>query len=91
MVDLLAPIIRHLIAPAWACWERSPYLRHDRRLRRTQFDPPEVIRRRQWEQIESLLTSCLSDDAVLAIPAAERRDRAQRRSDRLTTSRRCLC
>ena len=39
---LLPLITRHLIAPAWAAWERSPYLRHYRRLLRTQFDPPEV-------------------------------------------------
>ncbi|TSA39786.1 phenylacetate--CoA ligase family protein, partial [archaeon] len=54
-MDFLAPITRHLIAPAWALWERSPYLRQYRRLLRTQFDPPQEIRRRQWEQIESLL------------------------------------
>ncbi|MHB1035980.1 MAG: phenylacetate--CoA ligase family protein [Pirellulales bacterium] len=54
-MDLLAPIARRLIAPAWALWERSPYLRDYRRLLRTQFDPPDVIRRRQWEQIRSLL------------------------------------
>lgn len=34
MTDLLAPITRRLIAPAWAAWERSPYLRHYRLLRR---------------------------------------------------------
>ncbi len=54
-MDLLAPITRHLIAPAWAAWERSPYLRHQRRLLRTQFDPPQVIRQRQWEQIARLI------------------------------------
>ena len=54
-MDLLAPITRRLIAPAWALWERSPYLRQYRRLLRTQFDPPQEIRRRQWERIESLL------------------------------------
>jgi phenylacetate-CoA ligase len=54
-MDALAPITRRLIAPAWAAWERSPYLRHYRRLLRTQFDPPEVIRQRQWEKVESLL------------------------------------
>ncbi|MCX7424637.1 MAG: phenylacetate--CoA ligase family protein [Planctomycetia bacterium] len=54
-MNWLAPITRHLIAPAWAAWERSPYLRHHRRLLRTQFDPPETIRQRQWHEIESLL------------------------------------
>ncbi len=53
-MDLLAPIVRGLIAPLWARWERSPYLRHYRRMRRTQFDRPDVIRRRQWEAIAGL-------------------------------------
>jgi len=55
MSDILAPVIRRVIAPAWAVWERSPYLRHYKRLKRTQFDPPEAIRRRQWECVQSLL------------------------------------
>ena len=55
MMDILALITRHLIAPAWALWEHSPYLRHRRRLLRTQFDPPETIRRRQWERLHSLV------------------------------------
>jgi phenylacetate-CoA ligase len=46
--------VRMLVAPAWAAWERSPYLRHHRRLLRTQFDSPEVIRRRQEQQLRSL-------------------------------------
>jgi phenylacetate-CoA ligase len=54
-MDIVAPAVRYVIAPAWAVWERSPYLRHYRRLTRTQFDLPEVIRARQWERIESLL------------------------------------
>jgi len=54
-MDFLAPITRQLIAPAWAAWERSPYLRHHRQLLRTQFEPPEVVRSRQWQRVESLL------------------------------------
>jgi phenylacetate-CoA ligase len=55
MSDLLAAITRRLITPVWAVWERSPYLQHYRRLLRTQFDSPEVIRLRQWGKVESLL------------------------------------
>jgi phenylacetate-CoA ligase len=55
MRDWLTPVTRHLIAPAWARWERSPYLRHHRELLRTQFEPPERIRGRQWEKILSLV------------------------------------
>lgn len=54
-MDLLSPVVRRLIAPAWALWERSPYLRHYRQLLRTQFDPPEVIRRRQWDQVQGII------------------------------------
>ncbi|MGO9112634.1 MAG: phenylacetate--CoA ligase family protein [Thermoguttaceae bacterium] len=54
-MDFLAPVARHLIAPAWALWERSPYLRHHRHLLRTQFDRPDVVRQRQWEKLSPLL------------------------------------
>ena len=54
-MDLLAFAIRHAIAPAWARWERSPYLRHYRRLLQTQFDSPERIRQRQWDRVTALL------------------------------------
>lgn len=50
-VDLLAPLIRYAIAPAWARWERSPYLAHHRRLKQTQYDAPDVIARRQWDAV----------------------------------------
>ncbi len=53
-MDLFAPIVRNIIAPAWATWERSRYLRHSRRLERTQHDPQEVIQRRQEEQVRRL-------------------------------------
>ncbi len=55
MKDPFGYVVRHAVAPLWARFERSPYLRHYRRLLRTQFDPPETIRRRQWGKIESLL------------------------------------
>lgn len=54
-MDLLAPAIRYAVAPAWAAWERSPYLRHYRRLLETQFDCPERIRDRQWERLTALV------------------------------------
>ena len=55
LMDALGPLTRCLIAPAWAAWERSPYLRHYRTLLRTQFDAPEVIRRQQWEKTALLV------------------------------------
>ncbi len=53
-MDPLAPISRHLIAPAWAAWESSPYLRHYRRLKRTQYDSPEVVRQRQLAKLREI-------------------------------------
>ena len=53
--DWMIPVVRHVVAPLWAAWERSPYLRHYRSLRRTQFDAPTVIRDRQWQAVAALL------------------------------------
>jgi phenylacetate-CoA ligase len=47
-MDLHALGIRAVLGPLWARWERSPYLAHYRRLRHTQFDPPETVQARQW-------------------------------------------
>lgn len=54
-MDLFAPITRYLIAPAWATWEGSPYLRHYRRVQRTQFDSPETIRERQFSGLREIV------------------------------------
>jgi phenylacetate-CoA ligase len=54
-MDGFAWLVRRAVAPAWAAWERSPYLRHERRLRRTQFHAPERIRADQWQRIGILL------------------------------------
>jgi phenylacetate-CoA ligase len=48
-------ICRYAIAPAWACWEGSAYLKHYRELCRTQWDALEVIRRRQLEKLKALV------------------------------------
>jgi phenylacetate-CoA ligase len=54
-MDLHATLIRNLIGPTWARWEGSPYLRHFKRLQKTQYDPPETIAARQWAAVRSLL------------------------------------
>jgi phenylacetate-CoA ligase len=54
-MDLWAPVVRTAVAPLWAWWEASPYLHHYRTLRRTQYDPPEVVRARQWNAAAALL------------------------------------
>jgi phenylacetate-CoA ligase len=55
-MDLLRPLTRHLVAPAWAAWEGSPYLRNYRNLTRTQFDAFEVIRERQLSAVRDILS-----------------------------------
>lgn len=59
----VAPISRHIIAPLWAAWERSPYLRHYRRMLRTQYDPPAVIAGRQLARVCEL-----AEHAVSTVP-----------------------
>jgi phenylacetate-CoA ligase len=54
-VDVHASLVRGIIGPLWASWEGSPYLRHYRRLRRTQYEPAEVIEARQWEAVQAIL------------------------------------
>jgi phenylacetate-CoA ligase len=48
-------MIRNILGPLWAAHERSPYLRHYRRLKRSQFDPPEVVQARQIAALRDLL------------------------------------
>jgi len=50
-MDLLAPVSRNIIAPLWALWEGSPYLRHYRQLLQTQYDPIEIIEQRQLKAV----------------------------------------
>lgn len=55
MSDGLAPLVRHAIAPLWARWERSDYLRHQRLLRRTERLSPEEIAERQWRAAQAIV------------------------------------
>lgn len=54
-MDLLQYFTRYLVAPAWAAWEGSPYLRHYRRLKQTQYDPPAVVAERQFRAVRDLV------------------------------------
>ncbi len=54
-MDLFAPVVRRVIAPLWARWEGSPYLRHYEALQCTQYDHPETVRQRQWHAVLNLL------------------------------------
>jgi phenylacetate-CoA ligase len=54
-VDLHAVLVRNVIGPLWARWEKSHYLRHLCWLRAHQFDAPDVVRGRQWTALRNLL------------------------------------
>ena len=54
-MDLHAFLIRNVIGPLWARWEKSPYLRHYRRLEQTQYDTPFAIRNRQWDALRKMV------------------------------------
>ncbi|MEN6457927.1 MAG: hypothetical protein ABFC63_03290 [Thermoguttaceae bacterium] len=54
-MDLFAPVVRKVIAPAWARWEHSPYLRHYGRLLETQYSSAETIHERQWERLTEMV------------------------------------
>jgi phenylacetate-CoA ligase len=54
-MDWPALLIRNVLAPLWARWESSPYLRHYRSLRKTQFDDLPTIRARQWTALVNQL------------------------------------
>jgi phenylacetate-CoA ligase len=53
--DIYAPLIRSVIAPAWAWWESSPYLSDYRDLKQTQYLPTEKIKELQWHKIADIL------------------------------------
>ena len=53
-MDILAPVSRNIIAPLWALWEGSPYLRHYRQLLQTQYDPVEIIEQRQLKAVRAI-------------------------------------
>jgi phenylacetate-CoA ligase len=55
LFDPLQHLTRLLIAPAWAKWERSPYLHHYQALKRTQFESPEQIQARQLAGLREII------------------------------------
>ena len=54
-MDAWSLLVRHAVAPLWARWEHSLYLRQHQLLRRTQYDSPALIRDRQWWAVAELL------------------------------------
>lgn len=54
-MSIVATIVRNGIAPAWARWERSAYLRHYKDLLRTQFEALGRIQRRQNERVQCIV------------------------------------
>ncbi|MFN0196775.1 MAG: phenylacetate--CoA ligase family protein [Planctomycetaceae bacterium] len=54
-MSFLPFFVRSIVAPAWARWERSDYLHHYRRLLKSQYDSPEKIAARQWDDLQRML------------------------------------
>lgn len=54
-MDFIAPLSRNIVAPLWAIWERSPYLACYRKLLKTQYDSPEIIKKRQTDRMRSMV------------------------------------
>lgn len=52
---MLSYVSRHLIAPLWALWEGSPYLRHYRSMLKTQYNTADEISDYQLNHVRSLL------------------------------------
>jgi len=50
-----ATLVRHAIGPLWAAWERSPYLRHYKRLLKTQFMNPTELKDQRVQNLRYLL------------------------------------
>src|SRR5262249_54562704 len=50
-MSLHAAFTRTIVGPLWAKWEKSSYLRHYHRLKKTQFLSADAIRARQWEDV----------------------------------------
>jgi phenylacetate-CoA ligase len=54
-MDPYKHICRHIVIPMWARWERSPYLKHLKYLKESQYYPEERVREIQWSRIKRLL------------------------------------
>ena len=53
-IDLFAIASRYLIAPSWAAWENSLYLRHYREMLQSQYHAPAAIENYQAEKLKQL-------------------------------------
>ncbi len=53
--SLTPALLRVAIIPLWALWERSPYLRHIRHLRRNQYKSTEQIAREQQQKLSRII------------------------------------
>src|SRR5437879_13540671 len=63
-MDLMALTVRRVIAPLWARWEGSPYLRCYEALQCTQYDHPDTIRESQLQAVRELLRHAYDTTSV---------------------------
>lgn len=50
-----AEVVRRIVAPLWAKWEKSPYLSIYEGLKRSQYLPVEQLRHLQWQKARSVI------------------------------------
>lgn len=53
--DMYACIVRFVVAPLWARWEKSPYLDHHQNFCRSQFRSLDDVRADQWRRLKNIL------------------------------------
>ncbi|QJT07960.1 phenylacetate--CoA ligase family protein [Oceanidesulfovibrio marinus] len=53
--DLYSYVARNIVAPAWALWERSPYLNHLRYLEESQYRSLNEVQADQWTRLKAVL------------------------------------
>ncbi|MFV0422329.1 phenylacetate--CoA ligase family protein [Oleidesulfovibrio sp.] len=53
--DLFSYIARHVVAPAWAVYEHTPYLKHLKKLQVSPYRPLDDVRQEQWQRLQTML------------------------------------
>lgn len=54
-MDFYPPLVRHLVAPAWAWKDKSQHYRYLKEFEKTQYWKPEQIRTLQWKLLKNII------------------------------------
>ena len=69
MMDIYKPVLKHIVLPLWAKWERSPYIKHLKYMKKSQYFSREKIREIQKQGTTILM---VEQDASIALNLADR-------------------